>query len=159
MNSPVVFFFFFSAKSCLFCKLGAHHRQTAATVTWVARTPWTRPCCCSTASTTGSPGTSSRSTSPRTSPRLRGYPTTSPCKCPERKINSVWWSYWTNTTKSVVAEPRLTNPDLQSCVTVSYWDNWQNLEPGIKARRNREKQLNTKVLCAYFPPNNVFLVL
>ena len=85
-------FFFFSAKSCLCCKLGAHHRQTASTVTWVAPTPWTRPCCCSTASTMGSPGMSSHSTSQRTSPKLRGCPITSPCKCPERKINSVWWS-------------------------------------------------------------------
>lgn len=161
MNSPVVclLFFFFSAKSCLFCKLGAHHRQTAAIVTWVAPTPWTRPCCCSTASTMGSPGMSSHSTSQRTSPKLRGCPITSPCKCPEGKSTVCDEVIWTNITKSVVAEPRLTNPDLQSCVTVSCWDNWQNLEPGIRARGNREKQLNTKVLCAYFPPSNVFLVL
>lgn len=127
-----------SAKSCLFCKLGVRRRQTAATATWVAPTPWTRPCCCSTASTTGSPGTSSRSTSRRTSHRLRGCPTTSPCKRSESKsmvshmiltINSVWWSYWTNAAK-VGGGRTKTNPDLQSCVTVFCYDNRHNWEPG-----------------------------
>lgn len=104
MHFPV-----FAAKSCLFCKLGARPRQTAATATWAAHTPWTRRCCYSTASTTASRGTSSRSTSPRISRRRRGCPTTCPCKWPDHQ-KSVRWSSELEVTvptppKQVAAEP------------------------------------------------------
>lgn len=82
---PLVFF----SKIMFVLQIGAQRRQTAATATWAAPTPWTGRCCCSTASTTASRGTSSRSTSPRTSHRPRECRTTSPCKWPARKA----WSH------------------------------------------------------------------